>query len=89
VHVITILKYTRPAAPNASQLGRAQLDRIYIRISTRAAKSNGDLLENPGFPGGHRSNDFLNTGRYLLVGTGTTIPAGIENISKVTNNRLI
>jgi hypothetical protein len=41
------------------------------------------------FPGVYRSIGFPNRGRCLLVGTGTTVPAVIEYISKVTNRRLI
>ena len=38
-------------------------------------------MENPGFPGLYRSIGFSNRG-CLLVGTGTTVPAGIEKYSK-------
>jgi hypothetical protein len=41
------------------------------------------------FPGSDRSIGFPNRGRYLLVGTGTTVPAGIEKYYKITNSRLI
>ena len=37
---------------------------------------------NPGFRGGHRCIGFPTRGRYLLVGTGTTVPAGIEKYFK-------
>jgi hypothetical protein len=65
-------------------------DRACGSIELATAESYGDLSRNPGVQRGHRSIGFPNRDRYLLVGIGTTVPAGVKkNISKFTNNRLI
>ena len=57
-------------------------DRACGSIEQAPAESYGDLRGNPGFRGGHRSIGFLNKGRYFLIGTGTTVPAGIKKYLK-------
>jgi len=57
----------------------AHATRSNKRPPNRMVRSPKPLL---GFGGSERCIDFPNRGRYLLVGTGTTVPAGIEKYFK-------
>ena len=67
-----------------------RLDRISAR-RIDCVPVYGEIPANPGSRGSERSIGFPTRGRYLVVGTGITVPAGVEkyylrvlkNVSKI------